>query len=104
MLAPEADKQRKFASQLALNPQLQFTPFAVTTDGDIGPSAHATMCRWSRALARYCSVNALPPGDPRGEVQTAIARALVRSLVFQIVQWKLHDKAQRELGGRPRFF
>ena len=100
----EADKQRKFASQLALNPQLQFTPFAVTTDGDIGPSAHATMCRWSRALARYCSVNALPPGDPRGEVQTAIARALVRSLVFQIVQWKLHDKAQRELGGRPRFF
>ena len=98
----EADKQQKFASQLAVHPHLEFSALGITTDGDIGPQAHTLMCQWSAALARLCHSHAVPPGNPRGEVSTAVARAFVRPLVFQLVQWKLHA---RDAGrpGLPRF-
>ena len=94
----ESDKQQKFASQLSQHPHIEFTAFGITTDGNIGAQAHSLMCSWSRALARFCHTSALPPGNPRSEVLTTVARAFVRSLIFQMVQWKLHNRKSQELG------
>lgn len=88
----ETEKQQKFAAQLRRHPQLGFQPFGVTLDGDIGTHANAVIATWCRTLAAQAAARKLPPGDPRGEVITAVARAFVRSTIFQLVQWKLYDR------------
>ena len=88
----EAAKISKFNTQLRLHPYLLFSPFAVTHDGDVGPSAHRLMLDWSTALAMRMASLQLPSADCRGDIFTAACRAVTRATIAQLVQWKLYER------------
>lgn len=87
--AREAGKRRKYAPHMAVNPSLVFQPFCIDLDGDVGPETAQLMASWAAALAAVRRRAGVPPGDPRGDVNVAVARAFTRGMTSQIRTWSI---------------
>ena len=83
----EAEKIAKYADQMRVHPDLQFVPFAVDLDGEVGPSAASILAEWSQALATVRRRARVPIGDPTADVTVAVGRAFTRGLCAQVTAW-----------------
>ena len=61
----ESAKLHDYEPQMRLHPHLQFSPFGVTHDGDVGPSAQRLIADWTAALATRASNLLFPILDCR---------------------------------------
>ena len=83
----EEQKRAKYRTQLASHPHLAFTPLAIDLSGEIGRAAADLLARWAKRLAATRVMDGLSPGDARGELTAALARAFTRSITDQARAW-----------------